>query len=278
MSFKIIVDSCCDLSPEVLSTGVYQSIPLTIHVGDSEFRDDETLRTEVLVDAMAMCQEASHTACPAPAEYLAAYEAAEGDVYVVTLSALLSGSHNSAWQAAQIFREEHPDRNIHVFNSCSASAGETHIALTLSRLASSGMPFGEVVAEMDRRIAQMNTLFVLENLDVLRKAGRLTRVQSLVTGALRVKLVMGSTPQGEIMRHGQALSIKQALNKLCAIMAADQRHRGRLLCISHCLCRERAEYLRALAFKTCDFADVRIEEARGISSFYANSGGIVAAY
>ena len=68
MSFKIIVDSCCDLSPEVLSTGVYQSIPLTIHVGDSEFRDDETLRTEVLVDAMAMCQEASHTACPAPAE------------------------------------------------------------------------------------------------------------------------------------------------------------------------------------------------------------------
>ena len=278
MSFKIIVDSCCDLSPEVLSTGVYQSIPLTIHVGDSEFRDDETLRTEVLVDAMAMCQEASHTACPAPAEYLAAYEAAEGDVYVVTLSALLSGSHNRAWQAAQIFREEHPDRNIHVFNSCSASAGETHIALALSKLASSGMPFGEVVAEMDRRIAQMNTLFVLENLDVLRKAGRLTRVQSLVTGALRVKLVMGSTPQGEIMRHGQALSIKQALNKLCAIMAADQRHRGRLLCISHCLCRERAEYLRALAFKTCDFADVRIEEARGISSFYANSGGIVAAY
>lgn len=278
MSFEIIVDSCCDLSPEVLSTGVYQSIPLTIHVGDSEFRDDETLRTEVLVDAMAMCQEASHTACPAPAEYLAAYEAAEGDVYVVTLSALLSGSHNSAWQAAQIFREEHPDRNIHVFNSCSASAGETHIALALSKLASSGMPFGEVVAEMDRRIAQMNTLFVLENLDVLRKAGRLTRVQSLVTGALRVKLVMGSTPQGEIMRHGQALSIKQALNKLCAIMAADQRHRGRLLCISHCLCRERAEYLRTLAFKTCDFADVRIEETRGISSFYANSGGIVAAY
>ena len=40
----------------------------------------------------------------------------------------------------------------------------------------------------------MNTLFVLENLDNLKKAGRLTRVQSLVTGALRVKLVMGSTP------------------------------------------------------------------------------------
>lgn len=278
MSFKIIVDSCCDLSPDLLSSGPFHSVPLTIHVGDSEFRDDERLNTEQLVDAMAMCQQASTTSCPSPAEYLAAYEAAQGDIYVVTLSALLSGSHNSAWQAAQIFREEHPDRNIHVFNSCSASAGETHIALALVKLAGSGLPFDGVVVEMERRIAQMNTLFVLENLDILRKAGRLTRVQSLVTGALRVKLVMGSTPQGEIMRHGQALSIKQALNKLAAIMADDPRHRGQLLCISHCLCRERAEYLRSLAFKTCDFADVRIEETRGISSFYANSGGIVAAY
>ena len=278
MSFKIIVDSCCDLSPDLRSSGPFHSVPLTIHVGDSEFRDDERLNTEQLVDAMAMCQQASTTSCPSPAEYLAAYEAAQGDIYVVTLSALLSGSHNSAWQAAQIFREEHPDRNIHVFNSCSASAGETHIALALVKLAGSGLPFDGVVAEMERRIAQMNTLFVLENLDILRKAGRLTRVQSLVTGALRVKLVMGSTPQGEIMRHGQALSVKQALNKLAAIMADDPRHRGQLLCISHCLCRERAEYLRSLAFKTCDFADVRIEETRGISSFYANSGGIVAAY
>ena len=278
MSFKIIVDSCCDLNRDLLQSGLYQSIPLTIHVGGSEFRDDETLNTEQLADAMAMCPTASHTACPAPAEYLAAYEQAEGDIYVVTLSALLSGSHNSAWQAAQIFREEHPERNIHVFNSCSASAGETHIALALTRLAASGMPFGQVVAEMEQRITQMNTLFVLENLDTLRKAGRLTRVQALVTGALRVKLVMGSTPQGEIMRHGQALSIKQALNRLASIMAADPRHRGQLLCISHCLCQERAEYLRTLALKTCDFSDVRIDATRGISTFYANTGGIVAAY
>ena len=278
MSFKIIVDSCCDLSPDLLSSGVYQSVPLTVQVGNREFRDDETLCAKQLVDAIAACKEASRTACPAPAEYLAAYEAAEGDIYVVTLSALLSGSCNSAWQAAQIFREEHPDRNIHVFNSRSAAAGETQIALMLARLAGSGKPFDQVVAEMERRISGMNTLFVLENLDVLRKAGRLTRVQSLVTGALKVKLVMGSTPQGEIIRHGQTLSVNQALNKMVALMAADERHRGQLLCISHCLCRERAEYVRALAFKTCGFADVRIDAARGISSFYANSGGIVTAY
>lgn len=278
MSFKVIVDSCCDLSWEQIHAGPFLSVPLSIFVEKTEYRDDEALEPKTLMEAMAASQEAAHTACPSPADYLSAYESVEGDIYVITLSAMLSGSHNSAWQAAQLFRETHPDRNLHVFNSCSASAGQTKIALELVQLAQSGMDFAQVVREIDGHIAQMNTLFVLENLDILRKAGRLTRVQSLVTGALRVKLVMGSTPEGEIKRHSQALSIKQAINKLAAIMANDPRHRGQLLCISHCLCRDRAEYLKALALKLCSFKEILINDTRGISSFYANLGGIVAAY
>ena len=278
MSFHVIVDSCCDLTPEMRGSGVFHNIPLTIYVGENAFRDDMRLDVQDLVDAMAMCQEASHTACPSPADYLAMFQRCEGDLYVVTLSALLSGSHNSAWQASRLFLEEQPERNIHVFNSCSASSGETLIAAKIAQLAGAGLPFAEVVSVVDQYIREMNTLFVLENLDNLKKAGRLTRVQSLVTGALRVKLVMGSTPEGEICKHGQALSVKQALNKLVAIMANDDRHRGKALCISHCLCRERAEHLAMLARKSCDFASILITDTRGISSFYANEGGIVAAY
>jgi len=278
MAFDIVVDSCCDLMPEMRGSERFHSVPLTIFVGEESFRDDKNLDTQNLVDAMAMCQAASHTACPSPADYLAAFEACEGDVYVVTLSALLSGSHNSAWQAARLFMEDHPGRHVHVFNSCSASSGETLIAGKAAQLASSGLPFQKVVEEVDLYIQEMNTLFVLENLDNLKKAGRLTRVQALLTGALRVKLVMGSTPEGEICKRGQALSVKQAFSKLVSIMAEDERHRGRVLCISHCLCRDRAEQLAALAKKHCDFQNVLITDTRGISSFYANSGGVVAAY
>lgn len=278
MSFNVIVDSCCDLTAEMRGSGLYHNIPLTIYVGENTFRDDLMLDTQDLVDAMAMCGEASHTACPSPADYLSMFEHCEGDLYVVTLSALLSGSHNSAWQASRLFLEEHPERNIHVFNSCSASAGETLIAAKIAQLARAGLPFEQVVETVDHYIAEMNTLFVLENLDNLKKAGRLTRVQALITGALRVKLVMGSTPEGEICKHGQALSVKQALSKLVSIMSNDDRHRGKTLCISHCLCRDRAEYLAMLAKKSCDFSNILITETRGISSFYANNGGIVAAY
>ncbi|HJH62873.1 MAG TPA: DegV family protein [Firmicutes bacterium] len=278
MSFQIVVDSCCDLTPQQRSCGVYAIVPLTIQVGSTQYRDDASLDTALLADAMARCKQAAHTACPSPGDYLAAYESAQGDVYVVTLSALLSGSHNSAWQAAQLFQEQHPERRIHVFNSCSASAGQALVAAQVADLAGQGLPFAQVVAQTHRYIAELNTLFVLEDLDTLRKAGRLNRAQALITGALRVKLVMGSTPEGAICKHTQALSIKQALSKLTDLMAQDRLHRGRTLCISHCLCPQRADYLRDLAQRRCAFSRILITETRGISTFYANRGGIVAAY
>jgi len=278
MSFSIIVDSCCDLTPEMRSNPVFRSIPLTICVDGKNYIDDQSLDTSLLIYAMGQSPEASSSSCPAPGDYLDAYRQAEGDIYVVTLSALLSGSHNSAWQAKQLFQEEQPNRNIHVFNSCSASAGEVLLAQKVYDLAQSSLSFAQVVAQAERTVADTNTLFVLENLDNLRKNGRLTKVQALLTGALRIKLIMGSTPEGEICKHGQALSIKQALSKLVDIMAADQRHIGKVLYIAQCLCPERAEQLWELAKKSCQFTGVVITATRGISSYYANSGGVVTAY
>ncbi len=278
MSFSIIVDSCCDLTPEMRADPVFRSIPLTIRVGGRDFVDDQSLDTSLLIYAMDQSPDASSSSCPAPGDYLEAYRQAEGDIYVVTLSALLSGSHNSAWQARQMFLEEQPDRNIRVFNSCSASAGEVLLAQKVDRLAKSGLPFDQVVALAEQAVADTNTLFVLENLDNLRKNGRLTRVQAMLTGALRIKLIMGSTPEGEICKHGQALSIKQALAKIVDIMAADEKHIGKILYIAQCLCPDRAQQLWELARKSCRFSDVVITATRGISSYYANSGGVVVAY
>lgn len=278
MSFSIIADSCCDLTPEMRADPVFRSIPLTIRVGGKDYIDDQSLDTSLLIYAMDQSTGPSSSSCPSPGDYLEAFRQAEGDIYVVTLSALLSGSHNSAWQAKQMFLEEQPDRNVHVFNSCSASAGEVLLAQKVYQLAKSGIPFSQVAVQGEQTVKDSNTLFVLENLDNLKKNGRLTKVQAMLTGALRIKLIMGSTPEGEICKRGQAMSIKQALSKLVDIMAADPRHKGKVLFIAQCLCPDRAQQLWELARKSCQFTDVVITATRGLSSYYANSGGVIAAY
>lgn len=278
MSFKIIVDSCCDLTPAMLSDACFRSVPLTIRVDDEVIVDNQTFDQANLLWRMKASEKAPATACPSPAQYLEAMDCGVDEVYVVTLSALLSGSHNCAAQARMMFLEEHPEGKIHIFNSCSASAGEVLVAMKIKELAGRGVPFEEVVREVSRYISAMSTLFVLEDLDNLRKNGRLSKLQAIVTGTLRIKLLMGSTPEGEITKRGQALSIKQALTKMVSIMAEDERHKGRTLCIAHCNCLDRAFFLKELALKTCSFQDVIIVETGGISTVYANDGGVVAAY
>ncbi len=277
MSFKIVVDSCCDLTPKMLKDPCFVKVPLTIQVQESTFVDDDTFDQGDLLWAMKHSEQSPTTACPPPQAYLDAYQGAE-DVYVVTLSALLSGSHNSAEQARMLLEEEAPHVNVHVFNSCSASSGEVLVALKIRELASSGMPFKKVVREVEQFIYRMQTVFVLESLENLRKNGRLTKLQAVVTGALKIKLVMAATPEGEICKLGQALTIRQALNKLVEKLAADGEHRGRTLCIAHCNCQERAQQVKAMVEEKCQFADILIVEAGGITSVYAYDGGIVTAY
>ena len=279
MGFKIVVDSCCDLTGQMLKDPRFIKVPLTIRSNGSSFIDNETFDQADLLWAMKQSEEAPSTACPSPQSYLDAYQGPEEeDVYVVTLSALLSGSHNSAEQARMLMEEDHPNKNVYVFNSCSASSGEVLVALKVRELAESGAPFKHVVREVEQFIYQMQTMFVLETLENLRKNGRLTRLQSVITGALKIKLLMAATPEGEICKLGQMLSMKQALSKMVDHMANDPAHAGRTLAICHCNCRDRAFQVKAMAEQRCKFAHILILEAGGITSVYANDGGIVAAY
>lgn len=279
MGFKIVVDSCCDLTGQMLKDPRFIKVPLTIRSNGSSFIDNETFDQADLLWAMKQSDDAPATACPSPQSYLDAYQGPEEeDVYVVTLSALLSGSHNSAEQARMLMEEDHPNKNVYVFNSCSASSGEVLVALKVRELAESGAPFKHVVREVEQFIYQMQTMFVLETLENLRKNGRLTRLQSVITGALKIKLLMGATPEGEICKLGQTLSMKQALSKMVDHMANDPAHAGRTLAICHCNCLDRAFQVKAMAEQRCKFAHILILEAGGITSVYANDGGIVTAY
>ena len=278
MSFKIIVDSCCEMTAQMQKDPCFVKVPLTIRTNGSTFVDDDSFDQADLLRAMKQSPDAPATSCPSPQAYLDAYSGQEDDIYVVTLSALLSGSHNSAHQAKIMLEEDNPHQNIHVFNSCSAVCGETLIALKIKELAEAGIPFKKVVREVDQFIQRMQTLLVLENLENLRKNGRLTAMQAIVTGALKIKLLCHATPEGQIGKLGQALTVKQALTKLVDRAATDPDHVGRPAIISHCNCPERAMQVKEMLERKCQFSNIQITGAGGITTVYADDGGIVVAY
>ena len=278
MSFHIVCDSCTDLTEEDLKKGCYTLVPLTLLVDGEEIIDDETFDQADFLAKVAASKESVKSACPAPESYMEAYSKAD-DIYVVTLSAELSGSYNSAVLGKNLYEEENGTKNIHVVNSRGAATTQVLIARKLNEYASQGMPFEEVVDKIEEYTTSLRTYFVLETLEVLRKNGRLSRLSATIAGALNIKPVMIGTRDGVIQKAAQARGMKKALAKMVEHMGSEGRDlTRRQFVISHCNCYERAVYVKELIKKHLHAEDVDIVDTKGVSSLYVCDGGIIVSY
>ena len=277
MSYKIVMDSCGELPEEKKNDPHFELVPLELQVGDFRTWDDAAFDQADFLRRVAASETVAKSACPSPERYMRAYDTGEGtDIYVVTLSAPLSGSYNSAELARTMYLEDHPDRNIHVINSCSASCGETQIAYQIQAMAEAGEDFDEIVKKAEKFRDELTTYFVLDNLDALRKNGRLSGLKSLVAGTLSIKPILSSTPVGEIQQLGQAVGMKKALIKMIDIIKKEKPDsHTRPLMITHCNAPQRAERVRVLCEKVLGCRPVLVQNMAGVSTLYASEGGII---
>lgn len=168
---------------------------------------------------------------------------------------------------------------MHVFDSKSATSAETLIGLKIRELADMDMEPREIVEQVEGYIAGMNTLFILESLDTLIKAGRISRLAGLIGNVLSIKPVMGADKEGNIYLVEKARGSQRAFGRLVELIgerAVDME--SRVLGISHVNCKDKAERLRDEIKERYSFRDVIIVEARGITTVYAGEGGIVVSF
>lgn len=278
MSFHIVADSCCELTADMKKRGNIEIAPLTLEVGGESILDDETFDQKYFLKRVAECPECPKSACPSPDYFRKSFLNGAERCYAVTLSAQLSGSYNSAVLGANLAQEENEDLKIHVFNSRSASIGETLIVKKIVECEEAGMSFERVVETVELYISTQHTYFVLENLETLRKNGRLSKAKALVASALKIKPVMGSTPEGDIVQLDQARGINKALMKMVDAIVNDAQHvETKTLAVSHCNCPERAEMVKEALLERLAVQDVFVLDTQGVSSMYANDGGIIIA-
>ena len=278
----ILADSCCDLSPELLKKTQAKIAPLTITIDDTHYVDDGTVDIPPYLAAMRASKNPVRSACPSPDLYAEDIRATEGDCFIVTLSAKLSGSHNAASLGVQLAQEDLPEKKVHVFDSESASAGETYIALMIHDLIAAGKSFEQIVELVEEKIHSMHTLFVLDSLDNLVKNGRISKTVALLANVLSIRLLMSDDGHGAIKNISKARGIKGALGQMVetcrkhteGLAAASQR-----LVISYCNCPERARQVRDMIREKCPaIGEIIMTPTSALSSMYANDGGIVIAY
>lgn len=275
MSYKIVVDSCCELPEKYKRDSRFQIVPLGLEVGDYVIEDDENFDQKTFLKKVADYPLCPKSSCPSPEKYKEAYHDEAEEVYVVTLSSHLSGSYNSAELGRKLYVETYGDKKIHVVDSESASCGETQLAEKIAVCKEAGLTFEETVKEVETFKREMRTYFVLDNLETLRKNGRLSGVKALVASTLNIKPVMVGN-RGVIEQKGQAIGVNKALARMADCIVEDvKKPEERMLMITHCNCPERAQYMRSLMEKRASYRDILIMDTAGVSSMYANDGGVI---
>lgn len=284
MSYRIIADSCCDKTQYIKDMDNITFVPLTLSVGDYTIPDDDNFDQDDFIGRMKASDTVAKTACPAPDAWAKAFDCAEEDVYVITVTDKLSGTYNSALQGKTLFEEENEGKkkNIHVFNSLATSGIESLVAEEINRLASQGADFDTVVKEIEDYIINHTALyFCLESLDVLKSNGRLFALAATVLKKLRLKLVFERTTEGNIKMAGQEIATNRAIAKMASIIAENVNGvdlSDKKLIISHVCCADRAQFVADKIDALVQFGTVEIVKASGLNSVYASDGGIIVSY
>ena len=278
MTWKIVADSGCDYRqlPAPAIDTEFVSVPLTIQVADQVFIDDANLDIDHMMETMYTTSEASKSACPSPDDYLRAFEGAK-HIFVVTITGALSGSHNSAQLAKNIYLEEHPDTQIHVIDSLSAGGEVDLIVEKINDLIDQGLSFEEVVKAITAYQEKTKLLFVLAKVDNLVKNGRLSKFIGTVVGLLNIRMVGEASETGTLELLQKARGAKKSLQAAYEELIKAGYAGGRIVMAHRSnekFCQQLSERLR----ETFPQANIKIVPTSGLCSFYAEDGGLLMGY
>lgn len=278
MDYKIVADSSCDLNEELQKRLDVGLIPFKIDIDEETFIDDENMDTSELIKAMKNSSNPIRTSCPSPGDFVTEYEKYD-TVFAISISSQLSGTYNSALLAKEMVREEYPKKFIHVFDSKSASIGETLTAMKIQELIEKKIDNLEIVEKVNKYIEEQKTYFILESLDNLIKNGRISKTKGLIANVLNLKPIMGSDEGGNIQLIENVRGSKRAFKRLVEIIGeSGVKFEEKILAISHTNALEKAESLKKDIQSNYNFKDVIIVKTAGLSTAYAYDGGIILAF
>ena len=269
MNYKIVSDSSSNL---LQGTQWYQSVPLKI-LGQQEYIDDGSQDIAEMVHHLKHFKGKSSSSCPNVSDWLDAFEG-HRCIFAVTITQRLSGSYNAAVQAANTYREEHPDARIYVIDSMAAGPEMAMIVDKIRTLMDQGLDPDQVMEQVKDYQSHLYTLFCLESLTNLARNGRVNPTVAKLAGVLGIR-VCGEAQQGQIVPIHKARGAKKALNTLVEMIVERGFQDGCLLRVAHCLAPETAQALGDAILEKFPGARFQMETTGVLCSYYAEQGGLM---
>lgn len=273
MDINLVADSCVDFNEE---TKDIERIPFNIYIDEEEIVDKDLDMNE-LISKMKNSKKHIKTSCPSPEDFINSFKKHK-NTFAVAISSQLSGSYNSAILAMNIMKEKFPEHFVHIFDTKTAAAGESLVALKIKQLIEDNFSRSEIIENTEKYINKLRTLFILNSLDNLAKNGRITNFKAILANVLHIVPIMGAE-DGNIVLKERVRGRKKAFSRLVEMIGEyNVDFENTILGITHVNCLEKAEKLKNEIKSRYPFKAIKIFKASGLSTVYADDGGIVIAF
>jgi DegV family protein with EDD domain len=262
---KIMADSTCDLSDEVLELYDISIAPLTINIEGKIYKDRVDIQPDDFYGMMEALPEFPTTGMPSPVEYLEiikeAVNAGYKEIICICMSSGTSGAYQSAVLAKDYFYDESPDSavKIHVVDSKCMSHGSGWLIMKSAMMRERGASFEEIVSFNENYKKKIKHFLSVDDLDHLIKSGRLTNTSAMIGKILMLKPIM-TMKDGKGAIVGKERGLKRVLKHYTQeFMKRNDREITEFLIIGYTSDMKVAENLKAKIQMDTDFSgDIHI--------------------
>lgn len=213
---KIVTDSASDLSLNLAKDLDITVVPLVVNISGKGYRDRVDLTPTEFYEMLAKENVMPTTSQVTPQAFYEVFEKLvdEGhEVLAVIFSAELSGTFQSAVVAKGMVK----DGKVEVYDTKGASVGHALTVVEAAKMAKEGQDLATILAKVKDMSQRMEHIFVVDNLEMLKRGGRVSATQAFLGGMLNVKPVL-QLQEGKIVALDKVRGWKKALAKLISVM------------------------------------------------------------
>ena len=246
--FVIMTDSCCDLTAELADELGVVVLPLSVLIGEESFKNYPDGRDIGFKDFYDRIRDGAMptTSAVSVGDFEDAMRPilADGrDVLYLGFSSGLSTTYQSACIAAESLKEEFPEGRVLCVDSLAASLGQGMLVYLCAQQKKAGKTLDEVHAYAMATRLHVSHWFTVDDLNHLKRGGRVSAATALVGTMLAIKPVLHVENEGHLINVGKARGRKASLKAVVDEMEKTLMDKSSPVFISHGDCEEDARFV-----------------------------------
>ena len=282
--YLIVTDSCVDLPAEVAEAMNLVILPLSVRAEDNNYfnyLDEREITFKDFYNELRSKKQ-TQTSQLNPENFIQAFEPilqAGKDILSISFSSALSGTYHSSVLAKEELLEKYPERKIITIDSLAASMGQGLLLTYVSRIKQEGKSIDEVASWVEKNKLNICHLFTVDDLNHLRRGGRLSTISALLGTILRVKPLLHVSKEGKLSVQGKARGRQSAISLMLERMENTiVEPQDQTIYISHGDCLEDALYLKDEVQKRFGVGEILINYIGPVIGSHSGPGTLAIFY